>query len=268
MPSNFKKSIKNSLLKILHPTQSQFEFAPYQTRSDDVYLASFPKSGNTWVAFLIANAISEHLKLGMYANFFNIHFFVPDIHESRNVPIQPPFPPFPRIIKTHSPNNREYHNILLLVRDPRDVMSSYYLYTKNQLIFDGDFSEFLRHPKYGIAAWQKHTESWLEKSGRHQNLQVFRYEDFAKDPAGELGRLFKILGFELTSEVLAKAAKLSDFENMKKLETDTYSYSIKRFDKFKFVAKDKLSQTVELKPEDKTLLLELAKPMMDKLGYI
>jgi len=265
--SSLKQSLKNALLKILHPEFSQFEFAPLHPRSDDVYLASFPKSGNTWVAFLIANAISLHLKLGTHANFFNIHFFVPDIHESRDIPTELSYPPFRRIIKTHAANNREYHNVLLLVRDPRDVMSSYYQYTKNQLIFDGAFSEFLRHEKYGIAAWQKHTESWLERSGRHQNLQVFRYEDFAKEPVKELGRLFNVMGFELSKDTLAKAAELSNFENMKKLEADTYSYSIKRFDKFKFVARDKLSETVQLNAEDKKYLLETAKPMMDKLGY-
>jgi len=265
--SSFKKSLKTALLKILHPTLSQFEFAPFEPRSDDVYLASFPKSGNTWVAFLIANAISHHLKLGMHANFFNIHFFVPDIHESRHIPAELSFPPFRRIIKTHAPNNREYHNVLFLARDPRDVMSSYYLYTKNQLIFDGSFSEFLRHEKYGIKAWQKHAESWLERSGRHQNLQVFRYEDFAKDPIKELERLFDILGFRLAHETLAQAAELSNFENMKKLEAETYSYSIKRFDKFKFVARDQLTETVTLSEEDKKFLLEIAKPMMNKLGY-
>lgn len=264
---NFKRSFKNSLLKILHPEQSRFEFAPLIPRSDDVYLASFPKSGNTWVAFLIGNAISLHLKLGMHANFFNIHFFVPDIHESRDIPLELAYTPFRRIIKTHFQNNREYHNILFLVRDPRDVMSSYYQYTTNQLIFEGSFSEFLRHPQYGIAAWQKHTMSWLERSGRHQNLQVFRYEDFAKDPKSELGRLFEIMGFKLANETLTRAVELSNFENMKKLESQTYSYSIKRFDKFKFVARDKMAETVKLRDEDKKYLLEIAKPMMDKLGY-
>ncbi|MCL5436157.1 MAG: sulfotransferase domain-containing protein [Patescibacteria group bacterium] len=263
----FKRSFKNSLLKILHPEFSTFEFAPLQPRSDDVYLASFPKSGNTWVAFLIGNAISLHLKLNMHANFFNIHLFVPDIHESRHIPAELSFPPFRRVIKTHAANNREYHNVLFLVRDPRDVMSSYYLYTKNQLIFDGSFSEFLRHEKYGIKAWAKHAESWLEQSGRHQNLQVFRYEDFAKEPKRELGRLFDVMGFQLSPDTLAKASELANFENMKKLETETYSYSIKRFDKFKFVARDQLAETVKLSEEDQKYLLEAAKPMMDKLGY-
>lgn len=262
----YKKNLKKFIRKIFGG-DTAYQLMPQHPRSDDVYLASYPKSGNTWVAFMIANAISGHLKLDIEPNFFNIHFFVPDIHESRCVPPELQYPPFRRIIKSHGENTRAYGNILLIVRDPRDVMSSYYLYTKNQKIFDGDFSSFIRHEKYGIKAWAHHTESWLERSGRHQNIQIFYYESFVKSPQAELKRLFRTMGFNLSDQIIDRAVEKSNFENMKSIEAETISYSIKRFEKFKFVVKDKLAQNVEVTEADRRYILEIAKPMMDKLGY-
>jgi len=41
---------------------------------DDIFLVSFPKSGNTWTRFLIANLVHPEEKVG----FENIHRLVPD----------------------------------------------------------------------------------------------------------------------------------------------------------------------------------------------
>lgn len=39
---------------------------------EDIFLVSYPKSGNTWLRFLIANAIKVHYQIEREINFFSI----------------------------------------------------------------------------------------------------------------------------------------------------------------------------------------------------
>jgi hypothetical protein len=49
--------------------------------SDDTFLCSYPKSGNTWVRFLVANLLEQKLEI----TFCNIDDYVPEIelHKER-----------------------------------------------------------------------------------------------------------------------------------------------------------------------------------------
>ena len=50
---------------------------------DDLFIVSFPKSGTTWLNFLMANV---HLKMSgsiQHVTFYNIDDFIPDIEQVR-----------------------------------------------------------------------------------------------------------------------------------------------------------------------------------------
>ena len=47
---------------------------------DDVYLVSFPRSGNHWLRFLIANAIKVPFRIELDVNFYTIDGIIPNIH--------------------------------------------------------------------------------------------------------------------------------------------------------------------------------------------
>jgi hypothetical protein len=51
---------------------------------------------------------------------------------------------------------------VLLVRNPIEVMASYYKYMTEQGLFAGDIRQFVEHPGLGIAAWIAHTAGWLD----------------------------------------------------------------------------------------------------------
>ena len=131
---------------------------------EDVFLVSYPKSGNTWLRFLIANAIKVHYNVEQDVNLFNILDIIPSIIGDGNLRPEGPFgrTDIPRIIKSHSAYNPYYYRVILLVRDPRDVMISYYYYLKDRKQIDDklEISEFIRHTKYGINRWTEHTKSW------------------------------------------------------------------------------------------------------------
>src|SRR2546423_3783309 len=99
--------------------------------SDDVFLVSYPKSGNTWTRFLIANLLYPECN----PDFTNINELIPDpeaLSKRRLAQL-----PRPRIIKTHQYYHPNYKNIICIVRDPRDVaVSEYYFHRKRRAYVD------------------------------------------------------------------------------------------------------------------------------------
>jgi hypothetical protein len=67
-----------------------------QILPDDVFLVSFPKSGNTWARFLVANLLYPECP----ANFANIYKLVPDPEGTPKKHFDRM--PRPRIIKSHT----------------------------------------------------------------------------------------------------------------------------------------------------------------------
>src|SRR5579862_3428641 len=87
---------------------------------DDTFLVSYPKSGNTWVRFLLANLIYPNEEIG----FSNINRVLPspDVLSRRFLKKLPR----PRILKSHQPYDLRFRRVVYLVRDPRDVVISEY----------------------------------------------------------------------------------------------------------------------------------------------
>jgi len=247
------QKIKTLLKKVLFCKQNKISEKP-RNRTDNIYLVSFPKSGNTWISFLIANAINEYLDLKMKVNFFNIHFFIPEISDS--TPSNLEYYPFRKIIKSHNNFTKDYRYIFLLIRNPYDVMISYFYYLKNLNQYNKNFSSFIRDEKYGIKAWCKHTESWLNESIPSQRLHIFFYEDFKQNPEKELKKMFNLMGFNTEHFILKEAVEKSNFSNMKILEKTTGSYSMKKYEKFTFVRKGEVTNGKELPGLDKKFIEE------------
>ena len=133
---------------------------------DDVFIVSYPKSGNTWTRFLIANLIYPD----KHPDFTNINELVPDPEGVTKRHLEEL--PRPRYLKSHAYFDHRYPKVIHIVRDPRDVvLSEYYFDIKRSAIAD-DFplekfvSRFvsgeLNHP-YGT--WGENTATWFYARG-------------------------------------------------------------------------------------------------------
>ncbi len=82
---------------------------------DDVFLTSYPRSGNTWMRFLVGNLVHEKEAV----TFLNLERLLPDmyIHSDRDMRSMP----HPRVIKSHECFDPRYKRVVYIVRDPRDV---------------------------------------------------------------------------------------------------------------------------------------------------
>jgi hypothetical protein len=85
---------------------------------DDTFLVSFPRSGNTWTRFLMANLAHP----GTEVSFANIERLIPDTASQSSRTLKRT--PRPRIIKSHEYFDARYPKVIYIVRDPRDVALS------------------------------------------------------------------------------------------------------------------------------------------------
>jgi hypothetical protein len=190
-----------------------------QVFPDDVFLVSYPKSGNTWTRFLIANLVYPQKS----PDFSNINDLLPDPEAMAKRDLERLTRP--RILKSHQYFDPRYQKVVYIVRDPRDVvLSEYYFDIKRRAIAD-DFplpqfvSRFVRgelnHP-YGT--WGENAASWVYTRGADPRFLLVTYEALQSQAMNEMGRIARFLGLSATSEQLAFAIEQSSADRMRELE--------------------------------------------------
>ena len=188
-------------------------------REDDVILTSYPKSGNTWIRFFLCNLISLREWDGKTVTFSILNETMPELGVS-NLLRDWPHGTIPRFVKTH----KEYwplvfseNRSVLLVRDPKDVMVSYYNYKTGRGDIDGSvkFSNFIRKPGVGLESWCIHYKSWKDKSD-----VVIYYEDIKSDDVKEFLNMLNSLRISVEDSLIKEAAQRSQFKEIRKIEKE------------------------------------------------
>src|SRR3984957_3334866 len=188
---------------LLGTDKAERNFAVYP---DDTFVVSYPRSGNTWTRFLIANLIHPD----KYVSFANIEQLIPDTASQSSLALKRT--PRPRIIKTHEYFDHRYPRTIYIVRDPRDVALSYYDFQrKYRQIEDGfpleryiDYCVSWRLISSGLGTWAENVASWVYARGHRESFLLLRYEDLIKDTASELQRIAVFLGVNADAERLRR----------------------------------------------------------------
>jgi hypothetical protein len=185
---------------------------------DDVWLVSYPKSGNTWTRFLIANLIAR----GETVDWTNIERRVPDIYLNRDPVLRKL--PRPRYFKSHEAYRPTYRRVVLIVRDPRDVAVSYqhFLKKSNWLAVDATANDFLELYLSGrigeFGSWGENVGSWLGARRGTDDFLLVRYEDLLADAEAQLARIAKMLALPADNELLRQSVENSLADRMRELE--------------------------------------------------
>ena len=185
---------------------------------DDTFLVSFPKSGNTWARFLIANLVRPDQKI----DFSNVNGIIPgsEVTSARALKRMPR----PRIIKSHQYCDPRYPRLIYIVRDPRDVAVSQYHFQRKRKLFADSFplSEFVDRFLAGktcyYGSWGDHVASWLATRHGRPGFLLLRYEDMVEDTARELSKIAEFLSLHLTAQQIAQAVERSSAQTMRQLE--------------------------------------------------
>jgi hypothetical protein len=186
---------------------------------DDIFLVSFPKSGNTWTRFLLANLIFPETP----ATFANLHRLIPDPsattkREFRHIPQ-------PRIIKSHECFDPRYRRVIYIVRDPRDVALSQYHYHRKVKRIADDYSmttfvtRFLAGETCQHGSWGQNVATWLiTRKKEDSRFLLLRYEDMVTDTPRQLERIAAFLNIAASPERIAQTVQRSSADHMRKLE--------------------------------------------------
>lgn len=191
---------------------------------DDVFITSYPKSGNTWARFLIGNIVWANCAR---TDFFNLGERTADIYWHTDEYIKNM--PRPRYIKSHETFDPRYPKIVYIVRDVRAVVVSYHDFEKRAGRISPATSihefigPFLRGELNPFGTWKENVLSWIRlRGGDHERFCLVKFEDLKIKGNETLKKIAEFLRIECSEEQIGSALKNSSFNVMKKLEKDSF----------------------------------------------
>ncbi len=227
-----------------------------------VWLASYPRAGNTWARMLIGN-----LLWGNEAEYNNMQIarYIPDLHD----PIHPPrlisseeLGGEAAVFKTHSDygqqilakdfsfsyldqeHSAETAGVVYVIRNPLDIVCSLFdfmtlaegkawwrLSEQDRL---GRFRDFVHHfcdkqgdireiaPSLATTNLVQHAINWMHTAENHRAL-IVRYEDIHKKPLETMTRLSLYFSTPKSDEDLMKIHDSCSFERLRSAEDEVIS---------------------------------------------
>ena len=217
-------------------------------------IASFPKSGNTWVRCLIASLLSggrapnlDQLgticPLAASRHWIESQVGIPtsdltpdEIAEARIEAhrLAARDPTAAQYLKIHDAySSRLFHpeatcGIVHIVRDPRDVAVSSAHHSgenldsvidrigRSGMVASVTSRQWRRQAEQVLDTWSNHVASWLDIT--QIPIVLLRYEDLRSDPLRETLRLARFLGLECDMATIGRAVGACDFQVLREIE--------------------------------------------------
>ena len=225
-----------------------------------IWIASYPKSGNTWVRSIISSILYSNdgvfnfnllKKIQQFPNKKHLENFTTDFHnineikkywtESQDwINLNKEI----KFFKTHHinckigehafTNRKNTLGTIYVVRDPRNLVNSFtnhynidkntakHFITSRQSV-TGAIGKMRKnnHIFTILGSWNDHYRSWTKMSN---NLLIIKYEDLLINPLIEIKKIIKYLNnfinFTCSEEKIKNIINSTSFEIMKKKETE------------------------------------------------
>ena len=182
----------------------------------DVFVGSYPRSGSTWLRFMLLEILS-----GQASGFSNTNEMLPDVgkHEAGATVL----PGSGRLIKTHEPFRAEYKRAIYLVRDPRDVALSEFAYQKALGLAKDDFDAYVKQFLVGnvnpFGSWIDHATSWMKAAdAKRADILHVNFEELKQKPQEQLARIVDFLHMPEVKVRIPAAIENNSLARMKEKE--------------------------------------------------
>lgn len=173
---------------------------------DRFHLVSYPKSGRSWVRFILVQ-----LGLGNEVRFQHDGF------EFNNGDC----PPHDFDLEARIARYAQLERIVYLEREPRDVIVSLYHQVTGRFRdffgYQGDLSAFIRDPYFGAENLRRFRANWDQLVER-LDLHRISYEACHQDMHAVMRGVLDYYGFDVDDARLTEAVDAGRFENMREVE--------------------------------------------------
>lgn len=222
-----KASVLNGILRLIGKAQYRLYMLygkikaittpiDYESRDDDIFICTYPKSGTTWVQMILYQLTGDgelnhpHISLAIPDVEMDVLFGPGDIRQYKP----------PRILKTHQP----YESVLkgsgryiYVVRDGRDVAVSYFHHYRYYRGYNGTFDEFVELFLKGQAVfgnWADHVAGW-RKNPDNLNVLYLSYEELVEDLEAGVRKIAGFCNIPISDDQMPRILERCGFEFMK-----------------------------------------------------
>jgi hypothetical protein len=186
---------------------------------NDALLASYPRSGTTWLRFLLFETLTREPSA-----FGRVRTAVPSLGAQRGA--RPVLAGGGRLVQTHEPYCDADRRVVYVVRDARSVLVSEYKWQRFAGFYAGSFErfflEFLDGRTNPWGSWAGHVAYWRNSpAARNGHLQLVRYEDLRRDTHAVFSGVLDFLGVERDPDEVARAIAANSLEGMRAKEDES-----------------------------------------------
>jgi hypothetical protein len=208
----------------------------YRPAPDDIFIASYPKSGTTWLQYIVYLLIRRR----PIAPHESLTECFPHLEEVGAVAVEQGQQP--RLIKTHfqrgvTPFSRAAR-YLVIARNPFDCAVSFFHHTRGfprhydfaEGAFDEYFDAFIAG-EVDFGDYFDHLASWLD-SANDENVQLLTYESLRLAPRDTIRRVAGFLGETATASIASDRDldRLIDEASLASMRRDQQRWSSRRPD--------------------------------------
>ena len=209
------------------------EIATFQPRSSDIFLATHPKSGTTWIQSIV-QVLKTHSQIDQQLDWTQPFLELPLVSSSEEgdkLPVAPFYYTHffmenldnPRVFKTHlrfkyipySPDCKYIYTY----RNPKDVVVSDYYYSKGMkfISYMGSFDQYLNlfmrgETSYGL--WYEHVLGWWNVRDK-PNVLVLSYESLTLNFKETIIKIANFLDFKFSEEIFNLVYEYTKFDSLK-----------------------------------------------------
>lgn len=206
VPVKMRWRLRRSLLRKVFVA-----FRHSTVRPTDLIIAGYPRSGTTWLRFLIFDLLS-----GIDGEFAEVDRYIPMIGRHSRAPAL--LENGGRGLMTHEPYRADYQRSIYISRDPRNVCISEHKYWTMCGEFDGPLTDFVdvfvTGRSHGFGSWGRHVMSWIEAVEQGRDVFLVTYEALRQSPQRVLRQILDYLEVEVSDDQLVASIQHNDIAAM------------------------------------------------------
>jgi Sulfotransferase domain len=235
-------------------------------RPADVLMASYPKSGSTWLRFMLVDLLT-----GQDPEWGSVTAKIPYVGQHRGM--SPTLPTGGRLLYTHDRAAGSASRAVYLVRDVRDVVVSEHRWIARggtDLDLSAFARDFARGRSHLFGSWNDHVQYWLgSRLAREAALLVVRFEDLRAAPVERLREIASFIGLDASEEAIRRAVDDNALDRMRAKEERAPTKVLRQHDTTeRFVGTGAVGGwSSKLTPEQIAAVEDASREALRRLGY-